>query len=122
MIQRNNEAIIVLVKTILKNFTTRTGVFETLNLMMTYLNKVSLPTLVKLFDDQKKEDIEPHLKGIVKLEAIHKVIMQEQKQLKMQLAMQTKFKTSKNFNSKARGSGLKSDQTQAKKKLTPVQQ
>jgi uncharacterized membrane protein YheB (UPF0754 family) len=77
MIQRNNEAILVLLKTILKNFTTRTGVFETINLMVTYLNKVSLPALVKLFDDQKREDIEPHLKGIIKIEAIHKVIIQE---------------------------------------------
>ena len=64
-----------MVKTILKNYTTRTGVFETINLMITYLNRVSLPTLVKLFDEQKKQDIEPHLKGVIKLETLTKVII-----------------------------------------------
>jgi hypothetical protein len=64
-----------LVKTVLKNYTTRTGVFETINLMITYLNRVSLPTLVKLFDEQKKQDIEPHLKGVIKLETLTKVII-----------------------------------------------
>ena len=64
-----------MVKTILKKYTTRTGVFETINLMITYLNRVSLPTLVKLFDEQKKQDIEPHLKGVIKLETLTKVII-----------------------------------------------
>jgi hypothetical protein len=43
--------------------------------MITYLNRVSLPTLVKLFDEQKKQDIEPHLKGVIKLETLTKVII-----------------------------------------------
>lgn len=72
MIQRNNEALQVLIKTILHKFTTRTGIFETLNLMITYLNKVSLTTLVKLFDEQKTNDVEQHLKGVIKLETLAK--------------------------------------------------
>ena len=45
-------------------FTKRTGVFETLHLMLSYLTKVSLPMMVKLFDetkDIKLSDIEEHL-------------------------------------------------------------
>ena len=43
--------------------------FETLQLTMVYLNKISLPTLVKLLDEGNHatyEEIESNIKGIIR--------------------------------------------------------
>ena len=67
MIQRNNENSMAVIKQILVKYTHRSGVFETLNLMLAYLPKVSLPVLVKLFDDQNEApaEIETHIKNVI---------------------------------------------------------
>ena len=70
MVQRNNENSIAVIKTILTKYMHRSGVFETLGLIMVYLNKMSLNALVKLFDESKDiqaEEIELSVKGMHEL-------------------------------------------------------